>query len=1355
MPLPLTSSARGIFFAHQLDPTNPCYNTAEVLETGEEINPELMRAALEQVYTENEGLRVRSFTPGAEPAWEPLAIEDFRRLNPAFPEFIVGGNSGRALAGGILPATVRAWAEELTSQPLDISAGQTVRSALTRWGGRLWFYHSVHHLVADGFAAFNALGRVSAIYRQLEAGQQASIQPRSSLAELVEADTLAQQLAADQQAEWQKETLPPEVLATLTPEERETTNSLVLAQADTSLAGRTAAPAPRAYRRCLPISPELQTRLLAVAKSYGANWPQTFAAATGSYLARLSGKPYAQFGLPQMNRILPGPQRPYSAVAARTACTAVNVLPLAVPATGPIAAALQTVEAQFKRNQQLALTRHESLERLAEQTGGRLFGAQINVVPFDTVLPLGRGTARIHNISAGPVPDITFCARGIPGRGNPISLEVDANPALYSEDDIAGHCLRLLVWLDRWAQEAESGPDASLDKLGTATDTELAYLDRLNRTEQVLEYATLLGRFREQVERTPEALALLAPAEAGPSSRSREGGEDAGGRWEEAAFPRSLTYGQLDERARLLASALLAEGLEPGARVGLRVERGQAQFELLYALLYAGAVYVPLAPELPTARIRSMVEDAGIGLVLNGPGLAPLADEAGVRQLSWEQLNSLAPGSSEPATYPGTGTGLDDTAYILFTSGSTGRPKGVAVSHRALDNRLRWQQAQIPVGPGDRVLHKTPISFDVHVWELYWPLQEGAAVVVAAPGGHRDPAYLAQVLGEQAIACLHFVPTMLSAFLASPAARRSLTGQELALRYVVCSGEALQADQVLGCYRLTGLYPLNLYGPTEAAIDVTYWPTAHQPNRSPVPIGKPVWNTTLHILDRAGHPLPAGIPGELYLGGTQLAQGYVGNPEANARAFKEVGGRRLYRTGDIASFNPDGSLAYRGRTDQQVKIRGQRLELGDIDTVLAALADVSSAVTLALPGAGGELRLAGFLETQLPEDEAIRRARAACLGSLPDYMVPTLWAVYPAFPLGSSGKADRKALAAHPFEEQPGTLEAPSSLLVQELCQLFAEALDLPSYGPELNFFEAGGNSLAALRLVALLDGRKGVGCSLAQVFRSPSPALLARSLGGSRQSDTAPLLTLREHRDREAPAYLFLPPAGGLGWCYAPYLSYLPEASGVYALQAEQFESPDTPWALSLNDLALSYADRCEQLPTRALVLLGWSSGGTAAPLLAEELAGRGFEIRQVVLLDAYPPAQWAELPEPSPADTYRALVRMAGLEPEADVDLAGARELLRSAGSALASLGEGQLATLIASMRASASMMRRAVLGPVAYPLLTVSVPHPEQPGLDAGAWAEVAQGTVTRVDIPGVHPDVVRPDRIGDFVRHIVTK
>ena len=355
-----------------------------------------------------------------------------------------------------------------------------------------------------------------------------------------------------------------------------------------------------------------------------------------------------------------------------------------------------------------------------------------------------------------------------------------------------------------------------------------------------------------------------------------------------------------------------------------------------------------------------------------------------------------------------------DPVYVLFTSGSTGRPKGVAISHRAIDNRLRWQQHQIPVGEGDRVLHKTPISFDVHVWELYWPLAEGAAVVIAAPDGHRDPAYLARVIAEQSVTAVHFVPTMLSALTSSPAARRILAEagfgreREQPLRYVVCSGEALQKDQVQAAGEVLGVYPLNLYGPTEAAVDVTFWETSTDPHRESVPIGEPVWNTGTLILDPTGHPVPVGVTGELHLSGVQLARGYKNNPQATAAAFVEQApagalallngeSQRLYRTGDLACWEilPDGRavIGYRGRTDYQIKVRGQRLELGDIEMALAAVEGVSASVALLYRGLR-EPALAAVLEVgDVPAERAeqlVEAAREHCAQVLPDYMVPTL-----------------------------------------------------------------------------------------------------------------------------------------------------------------------------------------------------------------------------------------------------------------------------------------------------------------------------------------------------------------------------
>ena len=1402
--LPLTTNARGIYFAAAIDPTNPCYNTAEVLQCPADTDLALLREALVQLYRENEGFRVRTRIADGSASQQILPLEAFLSGIDLLVE--EGELSGTAEAGeenasdlpesalpdSDLPAPVRAWAQRLLAQPLATDEGVTVRSAVVRYGGFLWVYHSFSHVVADGFAAFNGLSRVAAIYRALSAGQPVPATRRMSLQQLLDADDAASTARDEDVAFWEA--------------------SGALEQEDTSLAGRTASPSAQSVRLAFSIDTPTQQALLDAAKQHTVSWPVLATAAVGSYLARVGGYPQASFGVPQMNRMfartLPEATRALGTASAQTGCTAVNVLPVQVAATGPIAESLHSVKEQYARNAEHPLARQEDLERTARNAQSRLFGAQINVVPFDAVLPLAAPskdesgaavpTARIHNISAGPVADATFTLRGMPGRGNSISCEIDMNPALYTAEELERHAARLSEWLPAYAAEAQR-EGASLNNLGLATEAELATLRELTApalTEHPLEYKTLLGRFRDAVAAHPQALAVLDSAPA-PGEVLTPESERA------YAFDRSLTYAELDERARALAAQLLDWGVRPSDAVGLRVHRGAEQYVALYALLYAGATYVPVLPDLPAERVGVMMEDAECSLLLHGPGLHLLTaqelnpqDPARHANLPQHTLPLLSTDDStrEPAAeeLPGTKTGLDEDAYVLFTSGSTGRPKGVAISHRAIDNRLRWQQHQIPVGEGDRVLHKTPISFDVHVWELYWPLAEGAAVVIAAPDGHRDPAYLARVIAEQSVTAVHFVPTMLSALTSSPAARRILAdagfGQdrEQPLRYVVCSGEALQKDQVQAAGEVLGVYPLNLYGPTEAAVDVTFWETSTDPQRESVPIGEPVWNTGTLILDPTGHPVPVGVTGELHLSGVQLARGYKNNPQATAAAFVEQApagalallngeSQRLYRTGDLACWEilPDGRavIGYRGRTDYQIKVRGQRLELGDIEMALAAVEGVSASVALLYRGLR-EPALAAVLEVgDVPTERAeqlVEAAREHCAQVLPDYMVPTLWHTLPALPVSPSGKADRKLLASLDLTPQTSEAEGPHGLLEQQLCSIIASVLGRERFGVDEDFFASGGHSLAALEVIAAVEEQLGLRVSIGALFAHPTVQALAASIAGERSegAEFAPVLPLREHpaaHDAAEPAHqpaplFILPPAGGLGWCYAGYLSHLPAQQGVYALQAEAFSDPNAGFASSLQELAEGYLAQIEKtlaersLPRR-FVLMGWSVGGTAAVQVAALAQAAGAQVERVILLDAYPSEQWQGVPAPDEQESFRALLRMGGLpEPAADeqLDLPGTLERLQRAGSAMGYLPEEKLGVCLGSMRASAALMRGAEQAFFDGDVLLVGVPHEDQPYLDAKGWAAHAS-SFRAVLLEGTHPDLVNPARLAEVTGH----
>ncbi|MDX2093226.1 MAG: amino acid adenylation domain-containing protein, partial [Kofleriaceae bacterium] len=416
-----------------------------------------------------------------------------------------------------------------------------------------------------------------------------------------------------------------------------------------------------------------------------------------------------------------------------------------------------------------------------------------------------------------------------------------------------------------------------------------------------------------------------------------------------------LTYGELDRRANQLAHHLRSLGVGSDVRVGVCAERSLELVVALYGVLKAGGAYVPLDPSYPSERLAFMVEDAAVPVLLTQAHLVDTMPAHGARVVrldaDWAQVARAS------AARLGRTAGPSDLAYVIFTSGSTGRPKGAMNEHRAVVNRLHWMQTAYRLDATDAVLQKTPFSFDVSVWELFWPLLVGARMVVARPEGHRDPSYLVEVIRAQQITTLHFVPSMLAAFLEGEGVESCTS-----LRRVVTSGEALAPAHVDRCFaRLPAAELFNLYGPTEAAIDVTHWTC--RPGANVVPIGRPIANIEIYLLDPSRQPVPVGVAGELYIGGVGVGRGYLNRAELTAEKFvaSPFGAGRLYRTGDLARWLADGTIEYLGRIDHQVKIRGFRIELGEIEAVLAAHATVREVVVVAREDSPGDKRLVAYV----------------------------------------------------------------------------------------------------------------------------------------------------------------------------------------------------------------------------------------------------------------------------------------------------------------------------------------------------------------------------------------------------------
>jgi amino acid adenylation domain-containing protein/non-ribosomal peptide synthase protein (TIGR01720 family) len=686
----------------------------------------------------------------------------------------------------------------------------------------------------------------------------------------------------------------------------------------------------------------------------------------------------------------------------------INTVPVRVrvDGTAPVASWLRDLQATQAESRGFD---HVALPRLRAWSG-----VPAGAALFDSLLvfenyPVDERIATVHGLAmrdlrAVETTNFPLSATVYPHERLGVLLGYD--PTLFDDATAARLGERLTVLLT----EIVADPDRPVSHVPMLSAEERARIAGWNDTAAPVPAVTIVDLLTAQAVRTPEAEAL------------RSGGA-------------SLSYRELHRRANRLAHKLIAAGVGPERCVGIALPRSVELVVALLAVLKAGGAYLPIDADLPADRVAFMLEDSEPVLVLDD------ADADGY-----------------PDTEPEVVISPANPAYLMYTSGSTGRPKGVVVPHAGVVNRLLWGEYEFNLVPGERLLQKTPTSFDVSVPELFWPLITGATLVLAEPGGHRDPGYLAEVIRRESITRVHFVPSMLRAFLAHPDAA-GCTGR---LRQISCSGEALPADLVESCRDVLGVGPVNLYGPTEASIEVTAWYC--EPGAPTVPIGLPVWNTELHVLDADLNPVPPGVPGDLYLAGVQLARGYHRRPGLTAEVFvaNPFGppGSRMYRTGDLVRRAADGVVEYLGRTDNQVKIRGFRVELGEIETVLARVPGVGDAAVLERGG-----RLVAYVTPAGTDLAALRDAAAA---ALPEYMVPAAIVPLDRFPLNTSGKLDRKAL---PDPDWTGAATAehiePRTETEEALARIWAEVLGVERVGVEDNFFELGGDSIVSMHITS------------------------------------------------------------------------------------------------------------------------------------------------------------------------------------------------------------------------------------------------------------------------------------------------
>ncbi len=614
-----------------------------------------------------------------------------------------------------------------------------------------------------------------------------------------------------------------------------------------------------------------------------------------------------------------------------------------------------------------------------------------------------------------------------------------------------------------------SNPDQRLSRLPLLTEGEKHQLlvEWNNTAADYPRNIPLNQLIEEQVKRTPAATALIYGSER-------------------------LSYRELNSRANQLAHKLKKLGVGPDVLVAVCAERSTEMVLALVAVVKAGGAYVPLDPDYPRERLEKMLEDSKAPVVLIQDHLLDRFSHGGVQVFRFDSdWPTLQEESTENLPAEVNGKNL---AYVIYTSGSTGQPKGVPNVHEGIVNRLLWMQDMYRIGPTDRVLQKTPYSFDVSVWEFFWPLMTGAALVVARPNGHKDPAYLTNVIAEQQITTIHFVPSMLSIFLEAEGLERCR-----ALRRVFASGEALPYDLQQRFFEKLGAELHNLYGPTEAAVDVTYWACQPDSKETVVPIGKPIANTQIYVLDASLQPVPIGVAGELHIGGIGLARGYLNRPELSAEKFitdpyGREPGARLYKTGDLARFRPDGNVEYLGRIDHQIKLRGFRIELGEIEALLSECPEVRDAAVIVREDVPGNKHLVAYLVPVAGKKLEVDELRSRLKQKVPEFMVPSRFVVLEKFPMTTSGKVNRRALAALDQEDlaPKTTFVAAKDAIELQLRQIWEAVLGVRPIGARHNFFELGGHSLVAVKLMNRIEQAFGKNLPIATLLQAPTIEQLA-----------------------------------------------------------------------------------------------------------------------------------------------------------------------------------------------------------------------------------------------------------------------
>ncbi|MBO0852601.1 MAG: amino acid adenylation domain-containing protein, partial [Nocardia sp.] len=1050
---PLSPAQLGIWYAQHLDPQVPITIAQYVDLSGDIDVPTLSRAALDASHELGSGfLRI------VERDGEPYQFVDH-----SLADRDDDGVQYVDLREAADPETAaHEWMRAEYGRPLDIVTDRLMRSYALRLSEDRWFWYlRAHHIALDGFGAMNLVTRIAELYSAYRAGTEPKPIKASDLRDLVESEFAyrdSTRFESDRE-HWARRVAGLEE--------------------GSSLTGRHAGPAPRNGVVGESLSDDRNALLAAAVRRYDTAPSALLIAGFAAYLAQWTDTEDVILSLPVTART--------TAVMRRSGGATSNIVPLRlrVGYETSVRELLKAVTVEVSGALRHQRYRHEDIRRdsaSADRESGlgdgvvtkEFFGPWVNIMLFQEELVLGSIAGRMHVLSTGSIEDLGVNFYQSEG-GARSRIDFETNPNIYSEDEARQHYSRFMEFFDRFLRAA---PADRLWELPVTTTAELARTAQWSRNDREVPATTLPALLDAAIARDPGRVAVEFQGQ-------------------------SLTYAEFGSRVNRLARILIDAGVGPESLVALGMRRSLELVIGMHAVLRAGGAYVPIDPDHPAERTAYVLDSADPVCVLTGSDDVELPDS--VRQLRIDSLDTESV-SDAPITDADRIRPLrpHNIAYVLYTSGSTGRPKGVSITHHAIVNQQLFMLDRTRVTAADVYLQKTATTFDVSLWGYFLPLLAGAKLVVADPDGHRDPVYIAQMIDQHAVTMTDFVPSMLTVF-----ATHATPGQCSSLREVFVAGEAFPPETAALFRELAPQAGLNnLYGPTEAAVSVTYFELGATDSGT-IPIGEPDWNVVAHVLDSRLRPVGIGAPGELYLGGRQLARGYRGRADLTADRFVAdpfgASGDRLYRTGDLVRWrlvDERPVLEYLGRTDFQVKFRGQRIELGEIETDLLAHPTVSQAVVLVVDTATGQQLVAYVVPAPgySPEPAELTRFVSE---QLPSYMVPAAITVLAQFPLNTSGKLDRKALPEPVFSADATGYRAPRTQAEQIVAGVFADVLSQSVVGADDNFFELGGNSLVATQVVARVSAAFGVRLGVRALFETPTVAGIAARAQSAAESGT------------------------------------------------------------------------------------------------------------------------------------------------------------------------------------------------------------------------------------------------------------